>query len=49
MRFWKLFVSVLSSFKSEHPYYLAPPCIYKWNGNKKIIMNHTNIFINNKK
>jgi len=30
---------VLSSFKNDHPYYLATPCIYKWNEN--------NIFNNN--
>jgi len=32
MRFWNLFISLWSSLKIENPYYLAPPCIYKWNG-----------------
>ena len=35
MRIWNVFVSLRSSFKSNHPYYLAPPCIYKWNENNK--------------
>lgn len=42
MRFWNLIISVLSSLKSDHPYYLAPPCIYKWN-EKNTCKNKINI------